>query len=186
MSKHEFPVDRRRVRNARLQACTYFLMPVGIVAFIIMSTDGFFPDRGTASLFALPYLFVAVASFPLVLLGFYFLRLVPKGAEAGSLRLDPHGLDYAIGPIALQVPWAQVAAVHVFRSDFDGAPRALWLARRAGPEPAVSRLRRMLGNRLAHPVEAEDGTLVPLLLFSADDARAILVASRELHARALA
>lgn len=174
-----FDVDKARVRRARWNACAYFLWPVGFVVFIVLTSDDFFPDPRTSSLFSPEYVLVALASLAMVLVGVYSLRQVPQGAEDGRIRLDEAGLDFSVGPHASRVPWRDVAAIHVHRSDFDGGARAVWLARTAGDPPKPSRMRRMMGNRLARPVDSPEGVLLPLLLFSADDARAILAASRD-------
>ena len=179
MRKSCFSVDKSRVRNARMNAYAYFLWPVGLVVFIVLTSDGFFPDPRTSSLLSPEYVLVALASLAMMLVGVYSLRQIPKGAENGRIRLDEAGIDYSVGSEAAGMSWRDIAAIHVHRSDFDGGARALWLARTAGDPPKAARMRRMLGNRLARPVETPDGLLVPLLLFSADDGRAILAASRD-------
>lgn len=134
-----------------------------------------------------------VPAFVVFLVGTVHILLIPRRAVDGWIEVGPDGLRYEIGRHRADYSWTDFSAVSDDVSLHDGwmvrgrSPSALLLAPPSG-FPA-SRFRRSnlhyFAERLKARVRKKYGvTLVPLTLFSREDAHEISAAARAAHAAA--
>ena len=134
-----------------------------------------------------------IPSFIIFLVGAVQILLIPRRASDGWIEVGPYGLRYQIGRHRADYSWTDFIAVsddvrlHGGWSVRGSSPSALLLAPPSGVP--TSRFRRSnlhyFAERLRARVRRRYGvTLVPLTLFSREDAHEISAAARAAHAAA--
>lgn len=176
-----------RIRAARFGPLLYLLLPVGFFTLMQRVEGGFFGGRMSDGIFVFLVILVGVGFIGPVLIAILLIRRVPRDARDGYIEISPQGVDFRVGPHHANTRWTEVGAVHPILREMQRFPAALWLSRSANAtlNPArVLILRKLLAHRIVVPAVRDDGVLLPLELFSNDDAlRIVQSAQSRFHAR---
>ena len=171
-----FAVQRKTLLALHLESVNY----LGIMAFVLYlptKVEGGYATGATGgtAVFLWGLLAVGVA-LPLALAAWRWPR-TPRGATRGVLEIGARGLVYAVGPYRREILWDEVAALHPVLDVQQRKVVGVYLSRVAKAEPGSARdfvLRKAMRWRLFEPVEREDGTILPLVIFGAGKTDAIL------------
>lgn len=170
---YELSTDKRMIRFARYLPLLYLWMPVGAYALLRMPKDGFFSGNESPGMLTFKAVIAATALVGPILLAWFLVSRVPQDAEVGMLQIRTDGVKYRIGKHHADVTWSQVGSVHPVFLQSDRSPSALWLAKRDLEKLSPTQqhlLEKSMAHRIVVPKQLAGGMLLPLALFSPDDA----------------